>query len=158
MLPTSRRRAVAIVPVIATLALVLAACNGGGATPTAVPASTPTPAPTAVPTPTSAPVPTPTPAPRETAEIVDQLRPSVVHIQTEAVRLDQFNRPVPTDGVGTGEIIDAEGLILTNNHVIADARRILVTLSDGRFKRWNGLLDRRTLGDLTQQLVEASAP
>ena len=43
MLPTSRRRAVAIFPVIATLALVLAACNGGGATPTAVPVSTPTP-------------------------------------------------------------------------------------------------------------------
>ena len=56
----------------------------------------------------------------------------MVHILTEAVRLDQFNRPSPGVGVGTGEIIDEEGHVLTNNHVIADAERILVTLSDGR--------------------------
>ena len=55
-----------------------------------------------------------------------------MHIQTEAVRLDQFNRPSPGGGVGTGEIIDGEGHVLTNNHVIAGAERILVTLSDGR--------------------------
>ena len=34
--------------------------------------------------------------------------------------------------MGTGEIIDNQGLILTNNHVIADATTILVTLGDGR--------------------------
>ena len=56
----------------------------------------------------------------------------MVHIQTEAVRLDQFNSPSPGVGVGTGEIIDGEGHVLTNNHVIEGAERILVTLSDGR--------------------------
>ena len=84
--------------------------------------------------PTSAPTPTPnsTLASRTIPEIIKDLTPSVVHIQTEAVRLDQFNRPSPGVGVGTGEIIDGEGHILTNNHVVAGAERILVTLSDGR--------------------------
>ena len=35
-------------------------------------------------------------------------------------------------GAGSGMIIDAEGLVLTNNHVIADATSISVTLGDGR--------------------------
>ena len=56
----------------------------------------------------------------------------MVHIQTEAVQLDQFNQPVPAGGVGTGEIIDEQGHVLTNNHVIEGAQRIVVTLSDGR--------------------------
>ena len=64
--------------------------------------------------------------------LVIALSPSVVHIQTEAVSLDQFNRPVPVRGVGTGIIIDDKGHILTNNHVIAGAERILVTMIDGR--------------------------
>ena len=65
-------------------------------------------------------------------ELVKDLSPSVVHTQTEAVSLDQFNRPVPVRGVGTGVIIDDQGHILTNNHVIAGAERILVTMIDGR--------------------------
>lgn len=36
------------------------------------------------------------------------------------------------EGVGSGVIIDASGLILTNNHVVADADEVLVELSDGR--------------------------
>jgi len=75
---------------------------------------------------------TPAPTARTIPEIIAELTVSVVHIQTEAVRLDEFNRPSPGVGVGTGEIIDDQGHILTNNHVIAGAERILVTLSDGR--------------------------
>ena len=69
---------------------------------------------------------------RSIPEIIKSLGPSVVHIQNNAVHLDQFNRPVPTGGTGTGEIIDAQGLVLTNNHVVAGAQSIVVTLSDGR--------------------------
>jgi serine protease Do len=42
---------------------------------------------------------------------------------------------VPRRGAGTGFIIDPDGLILTNHHVIADSTRISVRLTDGRTLR-----------------------
>ena len=33
---------------------------------------------------------------------------------------------------GSGVVIDSEGYILTNNHVVEDASQITVTMSDGR--------------------------
>jgi serine protease Do len=38
----------------------------------------------------------------------------------------------PRPGSGSGFLIDRDGLILTNNHLIAAAQRITVTLADGR--------------------------
>ena len=126
------------------LALVLASCGGRDPTPTptpiptTAPAPTPPATPTPIPAPTVTPAATPTPPPdpapvtRTIPEIIKALTRSVVHIQTEAVRLDQSNQPSPGVGVGTGEIIDEEGHVLTNNHVIEGAQRILVTLYDGR--------------------------
>src|SRR2546428_884732 len=45
------------------------------------------------------------------------------------------DRDAPRRGAGTGFIIDADGSILTNNHVIDRAERITVKLSDGRSLR-----------------------
>src|SRR5581483_8481240 len=42
------------------------------------------------------------------------------------------DRDGPHRGAGSGFIIDADGSILTNNHVIDRAERITVKLSDGR--------------------------
>jgi S1-C subfamily serine protease len=53
---------------------------------------------------------------------------SVVNITSRAVTLDFFYGMVPQEGQGSGFIIDRDGHILTNYHVIADAQRIEVTL------------------------------
>jgi S1-C subfamily serine protease len=70
--------------------------------------------------------------PGSVAAIVEAIRPSVVAIQTESVRLDIFLEPVPAEGAGTGIILDGEGHILTNSHVLSGARSITAVLSDGR--------------------------
>jgi S1-C subfamily serine protease len=53
---------------------------------------------------------------------------SVVNITSRAVAFDFFYGLVPQEGQGSGFIIDKEGHILTNYHVIADARQVEVTL------------------------------
>lgn len=57
--------------------------------------------------------------------------PAVVGITNKAVAIDFFNRPVETEGVGSGVIFKSDGYIITNNHVIAGAKEIIVSLSDG---------------------------
>ncbi len=54
--------------------------------------------------------------------------PSVVNVTSRVMAFDFFYGLVPQEGQGSGFIIDKEGHILTNYHVIADARQIEVTL------------------------------
>jgi S1-C subfamily serine protease len=56
--------------------------------------------------------------------------PSVVNITSHAVAFDFFYGPVPQEGQGSGFILDKDGHILTNNHVIEDAQQVEVTLFD----------------------------
>lgn len=53
---------------------------------------------------------------------------SVVNITSRAVTFDFFYGLVPAEGQGSGFIIDKDGHVLTNYHVIADARQVEVTL------------------------------
>lgn len=53
---------------------------------------------------------------------------SVVNITSRAMTFDFFYGLVPQEGQGSGFIIDKEGHVLTNYHVIAEARQIEVTL------------------------------
>lgn len=53
---------------------------------------------------------------------------SVVNITSRAMAFDFFNGLVPQEGQGSGFIIDKAGHVLTNYHVIADARQVEVTL------------------------------
>src|SRR5439155_13615797 len=66
-------------------------------------------------------------------DVAQRARPAVVQITSEQLQADQFNQPfsVPA-GVGSGVIYDAQGHVLTNNHVIEGAQRLLVSLPDGR--------------------------
>lgn len=59
--------------------------------------------------------------------------PAVVGITNKAYARDYFNRKVLVEqGTGSGVIFDTKGYIATNNHVVANAQEIAVSLSDGR--------------------------
>lgn len=45
---------------------------------------------------------------------------------------DQFGSPEPRQGLGSGVVIDAKGIVLTNNHVVENADKIIVRFSDER--------------------------
>lgn len=64
--------------------------------------------------------------------IVARVLPSVVSITTRRIDRDQFNKPVPKAGLGSGVIVDRRGYILTNNHVVEGFDKFKVTLPDGR--------------------------
>ncbi len=64
-------------------------------------------------------------------DIYQRYSAGVVNITTTTLGYDFFLRPVPMEaGTGSGAIIDTEGRILTNFHVIQGARRLEVTLAD----------------------------
>ncbi len=56
--------------------------------------------------------------------------PSVVNITSTQVTFDFFYGAVPQQGAGSGFVIDGQGHILTNYHVIENARQLEVTTSD----------------------------
>jgi len=87
------------------------------------------------------------------AEAVEQVGPAVVRIDSArtvvqrvpSIFSDPFFRDffgdfgIPTEprtrverGTGSGFVIDADGIILTNAHVVAEADQVIVTLKDGR--------------------------
>ncbi|HEU4995981.1 MAG TPA: Do family serine endopeptidase [Gemmatimonadaceae bacterium] len=106
------------------------------------------------------PAPKPTPAEvrplEETGQafeaIAEHVTPAVVSIEAEQLEarssvrqrrnippgMEEFFRqfenqdPQPRSGTGSGFIVSADGFILTNNHVVADADRVTVTLLDNR--------------------------
>ena len=99
-------------------------------------------------------LPVPGPAVVNFADVAERINASVVNIDATAPAVPArdsqrfFRRPPddPTDGPmrdregpaqgsGSGFIIDDDGYILTNNHVVQSASRITVTLADGRSYR-----------------------
>ena len=66
------------------------------------------------------------------ADVVARVKPSVVAINTKFTDYDLFNRPFTQEAAGSGWIIDKDGIIVTNNHVVEGAESITVTLDDGR--------------------------
>jgi len=75
-------------------------------------------------------------SPEEQANIrvYDQVNRSVVNIQTITFVRDFFN-VVPEAGAGSGWVLDQQGHIVTNHHVIGESQRIEVTLANGESYR-----------------------
>jgi len=68
-------------------------------------------------------------------QAVDRVGPAVVKVAvTRQAFLDSllFSGPVIQEGLGSGVIIDADGYVLTNEHVVREASEIRVMLRDGR--------------------------
>jgi serine protease Do len=65
------------------------------------------------------------------ADVVALVKPSVVAINTKVVSYDLFNRPYTQEGAGSGWIIDTNGIVVTNNHVVEGAKTITVTTDSG---------------------------
>jgi serine protease Do len=64
--------------------------------------------------------------------VVTEIMPSVVSVTTEIVASDFFGNQYTESVAGSGILIDDNGYIVTNNHVVEDAQSIYVELVDGR--------------------------
>jgi S1-C subfamily serine protease len=63
---------------------------------------------------------------------LEKVSKNVVNIASVRMVTDQLFRVFPVEGVGSGIIIDNQAHILTNYHVVDHARRLKVTLNDGK--------------------------
>ncbi len=68
-------------------------------------------------------------------DVYHKVIPSVVNVTSRTVAYDFFYGPVPEEGQGSGFIIDKEGHILTNYHVVGNASQLEVTLHNKKTYR-----------------------
>jgi S1-C subfamily serine protease len=88
--------------------------------------------------------------------VVQQVRPAVVNINVRATVATPFGLN-PQEGQGSGVIVRADGLILTNNHVVQGAQEITVTLLTGSSLKGKVLGSDR-FADLAVVKVESPQP
>jgi S1-C subfamily serine protease len=69
-----------------------------------------------------------TPEVLDVASVIQKVEPSVVTIKTQ-ISVDQGPRSYSGEAAGTGIILTADGEVLTNAHVVADATSMTVTLN-----------------------------
>lgn len=68
----------------------------------------------------------------ENISVYEKYNEAVVNINTAVMGINWFLEPVPQEGgSGSGSIIDPRGYVVTNVHVIEDAYKIYISLSDG---------------------------
>lgn len=65
-------------------------------------------------------------------DVFERVHPAVVNIAATTLTMNFWMQVIPQEGQGSGFIIDERGYILTNNHVVAKAQKLTVTLGDGK--------------------------
>ena len=94
------------------------------------------------------------PPPRsETADIVERVLPSLVNVRVQGFQSNPLSNG-KTRGQGSGAIIDQNGIIITNNHVVSGAVKVEVFFTDG-----NESVEGRVLGtDPERDLAVVKVP
>ncbi len=64
-------------------------------------------------------------------EVYEKTNKSVVYITTITLEYSYFYQAMPQEGTGSGVIIDTDGHVLTNYHVVKGATQLKITLADG---------------------------
>jgi serine protease Do len=139
-----RRFTLLTIVLACTVAFLLGVILAGGITPGPIVSSAPERAPAAAAKPARAPT---IPGVVNFADVAERINAAVVNVEATSKnsreirpRRDEADPPGreydgPRQGSGSGFVIDREGYILTNEHVIQGAERITVTLADGRSLR-----------------------
>jgi S1-C subfamily serine protease len=64
--------------------------------------------------------------------VYEAIGPAVVNITNRSIVYNMWMEPAPQEGSGSGFVIDRQGHIVTNYHVIEGADELLVNLADGQ--------------------------
>ena len=65
-------------------------------------------------------------------QVVEKVTPAVVGVSTKSLVRDQFFNVKEQEGLGSGFIINEDGYVVTNYHVINGAQEVKVIFSDGK--------------------------
>ncbi|MDZ7699762.1 MAG: trypsin-like peptidase domain-containing protein [Deltaproteobacteria bacterium] len=65
-------------------------------------------------------------------DVFEKVHRAVVNIATTTLGMNFWMEIIPRQGQGSGFVIDHDGYILTNNHVVAKAQKTVVTMTDGQ--------------------------
>lgn len=96
-----------------------------------------------------------TPEEQVNIAVYENTNQSVVNITTRTARTDlMFMEETPTEGSGSGSVLDNKGHVLTNFHVIEGAEQIRVTLANGRSYQ-AGLVGQDPPNDIAVLKIEA---
>jgi serine protease Do len=80
-------------------------------------------------------VPAAVPENEPVSQVAAQVSPSVVQVNVQAIQVTPFGRQERAEGLGSGVIYRRDGYIITNSHVVQDAREVNVAFADGSTER-----------------------
>ena len=66
----------------------------------------------------------------KTADVIEEVLPSLVNVRVSGFSSDPFGGGGQTRGQGSGAVIDSDGIIITNFHVVEDAVRVQIFFTD----------------------------